>query len=126
MSINLLSTVSRRLHTETLEIPRQADPPRPATLNLFFALAVCETHQFSAFPFQTTISNKHSCCNNSNNNCVKVCDNQLATVVPEKKESEVLMKEEEESYEKFRQLLAFDDVRSFLFSMKNEARNFIF
>lgn len=54
------------------------------------------------------ITNKHNCCNNSNNNCVKVCDNQIAAV--QEKEKEVLMKEQDDNYHKFRQLLDYDDV----------------
>lgn len=56
-----------------------------------------------------TISNKHSNCTSNNNNSVKVCDTQMIAV--QEKEKEVLMKEQEENYHKFRQLLDYEDVR---------------
>lgn len=55
------------------------------------------------------ISNKHNCCNSNNNNCIKICDNQIVQAVQEK-EKEGLVDEDEESYNKFRQLLSYDDV----------------
>lgn len=38
---------------------------------------------------------------------MKICDNQIAV---QEKEKEVLVKEQEENYHKFRQLLDYDDV----------------
>lgn len=55
------------------------------------------------------ISNKHNCCNSNNNNCIKICDNQIVQPGKEK-EKEGLVKDEEESYNKFRQLLDYEDV----------------
>jgi hypothetical protein len=76
-------------------------------LSVYFALEKCEVKKISS-SFQA-ISNKHNCCNSNNNNCIKICDNQIAQAVQEK-EKEGLVKEEEESYNKFRQLLDYDDV----------------
>lgn len=74
----------------------------------FGDLEKCENNEKFSFRFQA-ISNKHNCCNSNNNNCIKICDSQIAQAGKEK-EKEGLVKDEEESYNKFRQLLDYDDV----------------
>lgn len=68
---------------------------------------MCEIREIFRSSLQT-ISNKHNCCSSNNNNCIKICDNQAAAV--QEKEKEVLVKEQQENYQKFRQLLDYDDV----------------
>lgn len=69
--------------------------------------------------FQKISNKNNNCCSSAvNNNCVKICDNQSATI--QEKEKEILMKEQGENYQKFRQLLDYDDVSS------NLRRDFIF
>lgn len=86
-------------------------------------LEMCELTKVKTLSFQT-ISNKHSCCSNSNNinnNCLKVCDNQTTAV--HDKEKEVLMAEQEENYRKLRQLLDYDDVRRSLLLITDRGFN---
>lgn len=76
--------------------------------------SICTLHNFCPWnvwikwklSFQT-ISNKHNCCSNNNNNTI--CDNQITSV--QEKDKEVLMVEKDENYQKFRQLLDYEDVR---------------
>lgn len=74
-----------------------------------FTLEKCEAKRKFLYSFQAISNKQHNCCNSNNNNCIKICDSQIAQAVQEK-EKEGLEKEDEESYNKFRQLLSYDDV----------------